>query len=359
MTASVTLKNIYHRFDQTDVLKNVDLDIEAGEYAVLLGPSGCGKTTLLMILAGFLTPAQGQVFIGDKDITNDPPMKRATTTMFQDYALFPHMTVANNIGFGPRMRGSSRVERRATALGLLDLVGLADAIDKKPHQLSGGQRQRVALARALAVEPEVLLLDEPLGALDLKLRRQMQDELKTIQKRVGTTFIHVTHDQDEAMAIADKIIVMNQGQIEDMGTPDAVYLRPASVFSAGFMGEINFLSGCLEKFTDQQYIVSTHLGGLTLPKTAVINKILKPNDPVKICIRPEHFRIERSNTSLDFGLAKINDIAFFGTHQRCHLSPIADPKITLIAHLPQSAKIKSGAEIPMYLIPEAIVILPG
>eukprot|EP01031_Cornospumella_fuschlensis_P053571 gene53571-biopygen1409 len=161
------------------------------------------------------------------------PAKRPTTTMFQDYALFPHMRLVDNVGFGLRMRGLGKAERDEKALGFLDLVGLKASAGKRPHELSGGQRQRVALARALAVDPEVLLLDEPLGALDLKLRRQMQDELKAIQKRVGTTFVHVTHDQEEAMAIADRIVVMNQGRIEDFGPPSQIYMRPRSLFSAG------------------------------------------------------------------------------------------------------------------------------
>ena len=225
MTASVTLIQISHQFAAHKVLSDIELSISAGEFVVLLGPSGCGKTTLLMILAGFLTPSSGQVLIDDRDVTNVPPSKRPTTTMFQDYALFPHMTVAANIGFGLKMRGIGRAARYATAKDLLELVGLPQIAHRKPHELSGGQKQRVALARALAVEPDVMLLDEPLGALDLKLRRQMQDELKAIQQRLGTTFIHVTHDQEEAMAIADKVVVMNQGEIADFGTADDIYLK--------------------------------------------------------------------------------------------------------------------------------------
>lgn len=357
MTAAVVLDNISHRFGQSEVLNDINLQIMAGEYAVLLGPSGCGKTTLLMILAGFLTPVRGRVRIADKDVTDDAPMQRPTTTMFQDYALFPHMTVAENIGFGPRMRGIARKQRRQTAIRLLELVGLSDALNKKPHQLSGGQRQRVALARALAVEPDVLLLDEPLGALDLKLRRQMQDELKAIQQRIGTTFIHVTHDQDEAMAIANKIIVMNQGRIEDVGTPDAVYLRPASLFSAGFMGEVNFLSGQIQHCDEQHYRITTELGELTLPGSAATTNV-KARDAVKIVIRPEHFRTEQLSRTLDLGYGRVTDVAFFGTHQRCRLTSAIHPQISFIAHLPQTASISSGTEILMQLNSDALVILP-
>ena len=243
MTADVRLDAVTHRFGAFTALEAVDLHIEAGRFAVLLGPSGCGKTTLLSIVGGFLVPTEGTVSIGGVDVTALPPARRPTTTVFQDYALFPHMTLGANVGFGLRMRGMKRAERDARASGMLALVDLSDAFDKRPHELSGGQRQRVALARALAVEPDVLLLDEPLGALDLKLRRQMQDELKDIQRRVGTTFVHVTHDQDEAMAIADDIIVMNAGRVRDAGTPEAIYLRPRSEFSAAFMGEANLVAG--------------------------------------------------------------------------------------------------------------------
>ena len=241
MTAPVTLTGLNHWFGPFHALKDIELRIEAGEYVTLLGPSGCGKTTLLSVLGGFIDPSEGQVLIGGRDMTRVPPAQRPTTTMFQDYALFPHMTLRDNVAFGLRMGGMARRERHVRAEALLGLVGLADAAGKRPHELSGGQRQRVALARALAVEPDVLLLDEPLGALDLKLRRAMQDELKSIQRQVGTTFVHVTHDQEEAMAIADRIVVINAGRIEDEGPPARIYRQPATLFAADFMGEMNHI----------------------------------------------------------------------------------------------------------------------
>ncbi|MBE9552237.1 MAG: ABC transporter ATP-binding protein, partial [Proteobacteria bacterium] len=230
-------------FGDKVAVEGIDLEIEEGAIVVLLGPSGGGKTTLLNILGGFLTPTQGRVFIAGADVTEMPAARRPTTTVFQDYALFPHMTIAGNVGFGLKMRGIAGAERAERVARALDMVGLAHTAERRAHELSGGQRQRVALARALVVEPSVLLLDEPLGALDMKLRRQMQEELKAIQRKVGTTFVHVTHDQEEAMAIADRIVVMNNGFIEDMGEPERIYLRPASRFTANFMGENNLIEG--------------------------------------------------------------------------------------------------------------------
>ena len=211
MTTLVEVRSVSRRFGAATALDDVSLDIPEGGFTVLLGPSGSGKTTLLNILGD--PGAVGRpVLIAGEDVTHVPPARRPTATVFQDYALFPHMTVGANVGFGLRMRGVGASQREEVARTAFRLVGLEDVYDRKPHQLSGGQRQRVALARALAVEPKVLLLDEPLGALDLKLRRQMQDELKAIQRRVGTTFVHVTHDQEEAMALADLVVVMNYAQ---------------------------------------------------------------------------------------------------------------------------------------------------
>ncbi len=264
MTCLVEIRDVSHSFGGVRALADVSLDIAEGSYTVLLGPSGSGKTTLLSILGGFLAPSAGVVRIRGKDCTRVAPSRRPTTTVFQDYALFPHMTAGANVGFGLRMRGVPKAERDRKARAALALVGLPEAFDRKPHQLSGGQRQRVALARALVVEPAVLLLDEPLGALDLKLRRQMQDELKAIQKRVGTAFVHVTHDQEEAMALADQCVVMNAGRIEDEGPADRIYRRPASLFTATFMGESTILSGRVEKAGKGAVRIATAFGPVLL-----------------------------------------------------------------------------------------------
>jgi spermidine/putrescine transport system ATP-binding protein len=359
MTASVSVTNATKTFGNFTALDHVSLDIEAGEFIVLLGPSGCGKTTLLSILGGFMTPTSGRIAIGGKDMAGVAPARRPTTTMFQDYALFPHMRLIDNVGFGLRMRGLGKAERDDKALGFLDLVGLKSSAGKKPHELSGGQRQRVALARALAVDPDVLLLDEPLGALDLKLRRQMQDELKAIQKRVGTTFVHVTHDQEEAMAIADRIVVMNQGRVEDFGPPSDIYMRPKSLFSAGFMGEVNFLDGKVKSAGSGSAEVETSVGSVTLPSTNFTAAKPAAGDKVTLCIRPEHFCAEGDASAVALGQARITGSAFFGTHFRCHLAPDAANDLSLVAHMPQSAKVATGDRIALSMDPQGVTVLPA
>ncbi len=322
MTAAVSIKTVSQRYGQATALDRVSLEIEAGEFVVLLGPSGCGKTTLLNLIGGFTEPTEGTILIGTRDMAGVAPKDRPTTTVFQDYALFPHMTLRDNVAFGLRMRGMDRSKRAAKADTMLALVGLEGRGDRRPHELSGGQRQRVALARALAVEPEVLLLDEPLGALDLKLRRQMQDELKAIQRRVGTTFVHVTHDQEEAMAIADRIVVMNAGRIEDYGPPREVYLHPKTLFTAGFMGEVNRIPVRNGK---------APFGPVPVPDGT-------------LCIRPEALS---ARGTLHIGLCKIEEAAFFGTHIRAHVSPLTAPGLQLVVHLPQSQTVGPGGVLDL------------
>ena len=238
---AVRLIGIRKNFGVVVAADGIDLEIAEGEFFTMLGPSGSGKTTLLRMIAGFERPDQGTVELGGTDVTRQPPYLRNVNTVFQDYALFPHMTVLENIEYGMRVRKVARSARRERAVRALDLVRLTDLGARRPVQLSGGQRQRVALARAIVNEPEVLLLDEPLGALDLKLRQEMQTELKRIQREVGITFVYVTHDQEEALTMSDRIAVMNQGRIEQLGPPTDVYERPATEFVAGFIGVSNLI----------------------------------------------------------------------------------------------------------------------
>lgn len=343
MTASVSLRGLNHWFGPFQALRNIELQIEAGEYVTLLGPSGCGKTTLLSVMGGFIDPSEGQVQIGGRDMTRVPPAKRPTTTMFQDYALFPHMSLRDNVAFGLRMGGMGRRARHERAEGLLGLVGLEASALKRPHELSGGQRQRVALARALAVEPDVLLLDEPLGALDLKLRRAMQDELKGIQRKVGTTFVHVTHDQEEAMAIADRIVVMNAGRIEDQGSPARIYRAPSTLFAADFMGEMNHIPA---RVTDAG--VETPCGVFPIPAP-------QPGSAV-VCLRPEALKSKAGGVPI--GPAKVRNAAFFGTHWRAHVVPEAAPDLVLIAHLPPNATPAVGEILTLFADVDAFRVFP-
>ena len=332
MTPLVSIEHITHSFGPMRVLDDVSLNLAPDSYTVLLGPSGSGKTTLLSILGGFLTPQQGRVLIKGQDCTGLAPAKRPTATVFQDYALFPHMTIGGNVGFGLRMQGVAKAERDAKARAMLDVVGLGTSFDRKPHQLSGGQRQRVALARALLVEPAVLLLDEPLGALDLKLRRQMQDELKAIQKRVGTAFIHVTHDQEEAMALADHVVVMNHGRIEDQGTPERVYAKPATRFTATFMGESTIVPGIVA-----QGMIETPLGRFVAPEGAT-----------QVAIRPEHVSLGGAISG------QVTDVVYQGSFKRVTAKANG---IDLLARLPAETAIVAGQQVMLAIDPAHVIVL--
>jgi ABC-type Fe3+/spermidine/putrescine transport system ATPase subunit len=241
-SCAVELRDVVKRFDGIAAVDGITLVVHEGEFLSLLGPSGCGKTTTLRLIAGFEQPDEGEVVIAGRDVAGLPPYKRNVNTVFQSYALFPHLTVLENVAYGLKQSGIGRAQRHARARELLEVVRLPDAGSRKPRQLSGGQQQRVALARALAKGPAVLLLDEPLGALDLKLRKEMQVFLKTLHADLGTTFVYVTHDQEEALAMSDRVAVMNAGRIEQIGTPREIYDAPATRFVAAFIGDTNFIS---------------------------------------------------------------------------------------------------------------------
>ena len=242
-TADVELVGVTKRFGALVAVDRLDLDVLHGEFLSLLGPSGCGKTTTLRLIAGFERPDEGAIRIDGADVARLPPYRRPVNTVFQSYALFPHLSVLDNVSYGLKQQRVSRTERRRRAGELLELVRLPGVEGRKPRQLSGGQQQRVALARALVLEPKVLLLDEPLGALDLKVRKELQIELKRIQQDVGITFVYVTHDQEEALAMSDRVAVMNRGRIEQLARPQEIYDAPATPFVASFIGETNFIDG--------------------------------------------------------------------------------------------------------------------
>ena len=346
---AVEFRDIEMRFGDKVALSGVDLTVHKGDFVVLLGPSGGGKTTLLNILGGFLEPTRGAVLIDGADVTGIPPAKRPTTTVFQDYALFPHMSVAGNVAFGLKMRHVPKAEQGRRVETALAMVGLGHLAGRRIHELSGGQRQRIALARALAVEPAVLLLDEPLGALDMKLRRQMQNELKAIQKRVGTTFVHVTHDQEEAMAIADTIVVMNDGFIEDMGAPERIYLKPASRFTADFMGESNFIDGRVTGSSATDVTVETALGSFA------VNGSAETGAPVTLSLRPEHLKTDGSGAA-SLGPARVLEAGFFGTHHQC-TAKLAAFETPFKARLPQREVVEPGADIDLSVDASDLVLL--
>lgn len=306
----ITLTSVTKRFGDTVAVDNVSLQVEGGEFFSLLGPSGCGKTTTLRIIGGFVYPTAGEVRINSEIMAETPPYRRPVNTVFQNYALFPHKTVAQNIAFGLQMKKATKAEISDAVERSLDLIQLPGYGDRKPSELSGGERQRVALARALINEPTILLLDEPLSALDLKLRKQMQSELKALQRKVGITFVYVTHDQGEALALSDRIAVMNDGKILQVGMPSEIYDSPQSRFVADFIGTSNFLEGTL---------ISKNEIALTMEPTS--NIICTPasdismNTPVTIAIRPERINLRMTPIADVPNLLRgvIQDESYLGT----------------------------------------------
>ncbi len=320
-TPDIELQNINKQFParrgETPVMavENINMTIEDGEFFSMLGPSGCGKTTTLRMIAGFEEPTSGKIMIEGRDMVGIPPFHRPVNTVFQDYALFPHMTVSQNIAFGLEMERKPRklIEERIRAM--IDLVQLPNMENRFPKQLSGGQQQRVALARALVKEPRVLLLDEPLGALDLKLRKQMQLELKHMQRRLGITFIYVTHDQEEALTMSDRIAVMDKGHVLQIGKPADIYDRPVTRFVADFIGETNFLNACVRETHGDE---ATVLIDNQLPlRVSMHGANAKPNDQITIAIRPEKIDLRPANTEGANSLpGKIEERIFIGTDNR-------------------------------------------
>lgn len=288
------IDHVTKRFGQVVAVDNVDLEIATGEFFSLLGPSGCGKTTTLRLVAGFEQPSSGRILVGDDDLTTRRPAKRPLNMVFQDYALFPHLTVADNIAFGLRIKRLSRIERNERIAVALSTMRLEDLADRRPAQLSGGQRQRVALARALVNRPRALLLDEPLGALDLQLRKQMQTELRRIHQQTGTTFLYVTHDQEEALTMSDRIAVMNQGRVEQLADPRTLYERPTSAFVAEFIGTSNLLR-LRAPVRDGVTLVSAVGEGQRL--TALLADAERPGadgGDVQVTVRPERITLHEA-----------------------------------------------------------------
>ena len=319
MSDFLLFDGITKRFGNLTAVDNVTVGVEKGEFFSLLGPSGCGKTTLLRMLAGFEKPDAGRIFLDGKDITNLPPNKRRVNTVFQNYALFPHLNVRENIAFGLKLAGRPKKEIEREVDAMLELIQMGDHELKRPSQISGGQKQRVAIARALVNHPQVLLLDEPLAALDLKLRQHMQIELDLIHDEVGITFLYVTHDQGEAMSLSDRIAVMNKGKIEQIDNPAKIYESPRSSFVAAFIGDTNFFDGVVDKSIDKEYsrIKFTDFE----PIICFNDKKIRPGSPVHLSVRPEKIQIshehpENPDGKLNIFRAKAEDVVYQGSHTR-------------------------------------------
>jgi spermidine/putrescine transport system ATP-binding protein len=301
--------------NEVRALDDVSVQIRPNEFFTLLGPSGCGKTTLLRLIAGFETPSLGSIFLDGADITLRPPFQRPVNTVFQSYALFPHLSVAENIGFGLEMQGRAKSDTAETVREMLALVRMEAMADRKPGQLSGGQQQRVALARALAPKPSVLLLDEPLSALDLKLRKEMQIELKRLQTETGITFVFVTHDQEEALTMSDRIGVMSAGKLLQIGSPRDIYDNPSNRFVAGFIGESNFLQGAVKSVSGDVAIVALANG---CDQAALVPAGVTPSGKATLSIRPEQIVVTQENRDGAMP-ATVESTVYFGTDTHCHL----------------------------------------
>jgi spermidine/putrescine transport system ATP-binding protein len=348
------------RYGSSIALDAVTLSIAAGEFFCLLGPSGCGKTTTLNLIGGFIPLTSGELRIEGRVVNELPPHKRNVNTVFQSYALFPHMTVAANVAFGLRMEGLPGPEARRRVEEYLDLVGLRGYADRYPAQLSGGQQQRVALARALAKRPAVLLLDEPLGALDLKLRRQMQTELARIHRQVGTTFVFVTHDQEEALSMATRIAVMSGGRVAQVGTPQEIYHHPVSRFVADFIGESNFLPGVLESDAADGWFLLP--GGERMPAPSGDGRTARGPGPATLMVRPEAVRIAPAMAAPGPSVrGRITHSAFMGNHTRIMVETAAGAIVVLRPHLEgavaQPPAMDPGSEVCLWWAAEGATVL--
>ena len=287
----LSLRHISKNFGEGDVLSDISLDVHKGEFVTLLGASGCGKTTTLRIVSGLETPDTGEVILGGRDMTALPPESRPVNTVFQSYALFPHMNVEKNVAYGLKVRGADKKTIAARVKEMLELVQMSEYAKRMPAQLSGGQRQRIAIARALAPQPQLLLLDEPLGALDLQLRRQMQIELKRLQKKLGITFIYITHDQEEAINMSDRIAVMKGGKFEQLGTPEDIYDRPKTRYVAQFIGRSTILAGRVKQVGASAAVIENANGSFSVDSA---NAVLKPGEMCDVCVRTERMRASKT-----------------------------------------------------------------
>jgi spermidine/putrescine transport system ATP-binding protein len=344
----IRLIGLTKRFDDVVAVDGISLDIDRGHFFALLGPSGCGKTTTLRMIGGFEEPTEGRIELGGVDVAPLPPYKRDVNTVFQSYALFPHLSIFENVAFGLRRRGVKKGELRTRVIESLELVGLAGLERRKPRQLSGGQQQRIALARALVNRPRVLLLDEPLGALDLKLRKEMQLELKRIQAEVEITFVHVTHDQEEAMTMADRIVIMNSGRIEQLGTPSELYESPRTAFVASFLGVSNLLEGEVVSESSVKLVDGTIV---QVPREALAGR----RGDVEIGVRPEKLRLGGEEANSLSGT--VTESAYIGVSTQYILETPAGPMTVYVQNDRPGGQVATGERLTLSWSPESTFVV--
>ena len=352
----VTLNKVKKSFGDFVALHELDLDIQEGEFLTLLGPSGCGKTTTLRLIAGFIEPTNGSILLGDQDVTQVAPQHREIGMVFQDYALFPHMTIADNIGFGLKERRYPKNDINERVKELLDLIRLPEVHDRYPAEVSGGQQQRIAVARAVAYPPKVLLMDEPLGALDLKLRETMQIELRRIQQELAITTIYVTHDQIEAMNMSDRIVVMNAGRIEQMGGAEDIYNAPKTRFVADFVGQINLFDVIIKKETPEYLLVSIANTEIRAPLSSVTME-----GKISIGVRPEHINLVDTTEPSSTGNSLTGTLVgrtFTGNLTRLFIDVGLDKPVVVETN-PQNAPSTIGSNVTLGWPIDLSIILPG
>ncbi|MFT8351823.1 ABC transporter ATP-binding protein [Clostridium saccharoperbutylacetonicum] len=347
----VKIDNINKQYGENHVVKDLILDIKKGEFLTMLGPSGCGKTTTLRMIAGFETPTSGNIYIEGEEIQNTEPYAREVNTVFQNYALFPHMTIYDNLAFGLTVKKVNKAEIKKRVTEILELVQLVGFENRKPDQLSGGQKQRVAIGRALINNPKVLLLDEPLGALDLKLRKQMQFELKRLQKKLGITFIYVTHDQEEALTMSDRIAIMYGGNLEQIGTPKEIYETPKSKFVADFIGESNIFYGVANKINNDVLDVKLENGSVL-----AVNSQISDNEIIYVLVRPENIKLSKEPVEGFSLFGKVKEHIYIGNVNKTIILLPTGMEVKMNT-TPKVELLTVGSEICVYWEKEDAVVI--
>jgi len=347
----VKIHNVNKKYGDNHVVKDLFLEIKKGEFLTMLGPSGCGKTTTLRMIAGFETPTSGNIYIEGEEIQNTEPYDREVNTVFQNYALFPHMTIYDNLAFGLSVKKVNKSEIKKRVTEILELVQLVGFENRKPDQLSGGQKQRVAIGRALINRPKVLLLDEPLGALDMKLRKQMQFELKRLQKKLGITFIYVTHDQEEALTMSDRIAIMYGGNLEQIGTPKEIYEKPKSKFVADFIGESNIFYGVANKMANDVLEVKLENGSVS-----AVDSQVKDNEIIYVLVRPENIKLSKEPVEGFALIGKVKEHIYIGNVNKTIIMIPTGMEVKMNT-IPKVNLLSVGSEIYVYWKKEDAVVI--